>query len=301
MRAATLQTPILSLKIVGRRPKGRPPGRGIGNWLIGSLPKSWELLPNRELKELCKAAKEHRQGSHFFKNLVEATFSVHTLVLHDIKNIMNCLISPAEYMLWERHWKKNLKTLADNYAKDVNHPNLTIEQMAREGNFLKPTDQARDLPEAVLHDVAAAAKTSLSLTSDDSTPTQSFTTIKQGFNESFIKFVDRLKVVLEKQTESPEGKKEVLNKMAIANANAQCKAILRALPIDPEPSIEQMVEACARYTSSENTVVQAVTKGIVGGVTGAFAAVAEDFLINNVLIAERLDISLRTVTTKYMN
>lgn len=48
----------------------------------------WEPLPYGELKDLCKTAKEHGRSSYYFKNLLEATFSAHALVPHDIKNIV---------------------------------------------------------------------------------------------------------------------------------------------------------------------------------------------------------------------
>ncbi|XP_014118271.1 PREDICTED: uncharacterized protein LOC106628956 [Pseudopodoces humilis] len=165
-------------------------------------------------------------------------------------------LSQAEYMLWERQWKKHLKQLADAYAKDANKPNLTLEQLAGEGDFQKPRDQARDLPEAALHDITNAAKTSLFVTPDDKVPTQSFTNIKQGASESFIKFVDKLKLAIEKQIEGSQAPKELLAKMAMVNANSECKAVLRALPLDPEPTIDQMVEACTKHFAAptENTV-----------------------------------------------
>lgn len=122
-----------------------------------------------------------------------------------------------------------------------------------------PQDQAKDLQEAALSDITAA-KTSLLLTLDDTLPTQSFTNIKQGTSEIFIKFVDRLKVALERQIESPEAKKEVLNKMALAKAN-ECKTILRALTFNQEPTINQMDEACAKLSSTEQTLARAISKG----------------------------------------
>ncbi|XP_014114834.1 PREDICTED: endogenous retrovirus group K member 18 Pol protein-like [Pseudopodoces humilis] len=174
------------------------------------------------------------------------------MVLHDIKNIMNCLLSPAEYMLWERQWKKHLKQLSDVYARDANRPNFTLEQLAGEGDFQKPRDQARDLPEAALQDIANAAKISLFTTPDDKVPTHCFTNIKQGATESFIKYIDKLKVAIEKQIETPQAQKELLVKIAMANANQECRAVLQALPLDPEPTIDQMVEACTKHSSASN-------------------------------------------------
>lgn len=65
----------------------------------------------QQLKELCKARKDYGRGLPYFKNLFQVTFSTHTPVPHDIKNVMSCLLSPAEYMLWERTWKKHLRGL----------------------------------------------------------------------------------------------------------------------------------------------------------------------------------------------
>ena len=151
-------------------------------------------------------------------------------------------------MLWERRWKKHLIALSDAYSKDTKRQNVIIEQLAGESNFQKPTDQAQLLPEATLQDIAIAAKTILLLTRDNSIPTQNFANIKQGVKETFLEFVDRLKLALKKQIESIEGHKEVLNKIAMVNANQKCRAILRSLPLDSEPTIEQMVETCTRHT-----------------------------------------------------
>lgn len=60
----------------------------------------------------------------------------------------------------------------------------------------------------------------------------------------------------------------------MSNSNEQCKPILRALPLDTESTIEEMLESCTHHLSTENTVAQAVAEGIAEGVSGAFAVVA---------------------------
>ncbi|TRZ08965.1 hypothetical protein HGM15179_018140, partial [Zosterops borbonicus] len=105
---------------------------------------------------------------------------------------------------------------------------------------------------------------------------RSFTTIKQGVKESFTKFVDILKAALEKQLESADARREMLVKMAPLNANLATKPILRALPLDPEPTIAQMIEACMKHNSMENTVAQVVAQGITQGTSAAFAIIASD-------------------------
>ncbi|XP_050842332.1 uncharacterized protein LOC127060969 [Serinus canaria] len=239
-----------------------------------SANKTWRPNSNKELVQLRNIAKEHGRGSHIFRNFLEAMFSAHVLLPHDIKNISHCLLSPAEYMLWERHWKKQLKTLLDSYSADADKTNFTVEQLAEEGELKKPADQLETLNKDALQDVGLAAKTSLLFINDESMPSSRFSTIKQGADESFIKFVDRIKDALEKQIESPEARKELLCKLAMSNSNAKCKTILRSLPIDTDPTIEQMLECCTRHLSTDNTVAQAVAKGIAEGVSGAYAVIA---------------------------
>ncbi|TRZ07875.1 hypothetical protein HGM15179_019233 [Zosterops borbonicus] len=84
----------------------------------------------------------------------------------------------------------------------------------------------------------------------------------QGADETFIKFIDRLKDTIDKKVECPKAREELLNKLAVSNANAECKRIIRALPLEPEPTIQQMVEACTRLTTTEHMVALGVSKGV---------------------------------------
>lgn len=241
--------------------------RGNGQKVI------WNPMPFPELKELHKAAKEHGRGSHYFRQLLEATFAAHTLLPHDIRNVIGCILTAAEFLLWERQWKRQLAALVSSNNQDDDKPDLILDQLVGEGNYVKPVDQF-DIPEAVLREIATLAKAALLMVPDEAIPEQSFATIKQGLEESFTKFVDRMKAALEKQLESPEARKEMLVKMTILNANASTKAVLRALPVDPPPTIDQMIEACVKQASTETSVAQAVARGIAQGVSGAFAVMA---------------------------
>ncbi|KAF4793633.1 hypothetical protein TURU_109566 [Turdus rufiventris] len=114
-----------------------------------------------------------------------------------------------------------LSPAVDKYDKIPNGTKYTIQQLAGEGEFEKPSNLIHTLPEEVLQEIAIAAKTSFLLTPDDSKPTLHFSTIKQGVDESFIKFVDRHKDALEKQIDSSEAQKELLRKLPLCNANEQ--------------------------------------------------------------------------------
>lgn len=209
-----------------------------------------------------KRALQNSRDSPCFKNLFAATFSAHTMVPHDIRNILSCLLSPAEFILWERHWKKQLRDLLPRYRGNQNRAHLTLDHLCREGDYDKPQDQATDIPELVLEDIKRAAKRALLLTPSDSTPTQAFSNIKQGLEESFMQFINRLKDSIKKQTDNKEAQQALLKVMAKTNTNEACKRILSTLPIDPPPTLDSMLEACTKQTSQEVTIAQAVARGI---------------------------------------
>nr|XP_032603315.2 endogenous retrovirus group K member 10 Gag polyprotein-like [Taeniopygia guttata] len=228
----------------------------------GKRPR-WEQVPYAEVKELRKAAKDYGRESPFFKNVLDLTFSGRTLVQHDIKYIAKSLLSPTELLLWEVQWKKLLKPLIikHNLAATLGTGDEAMEAIAGDGEFGQPEDQIQ-LPIPLLDDIREAGRAALLKIPDGRTPSQSFSTILQGPDESFIKFVDRLREAIEKQIEHPAAREELLRKMAVTNASAETKKILRALPQDPEPTITQMVEACVKATSTEVTVAMAVSKGV---------------------------------------
>lgn len=106
---------------------------------------------------------------------------------------------------------------------------LTIEHLCREGNLEWPQDQAQDIPEAVLRNIKKAVQEALLQTllqtPDDATHTLNFSDVRQGIEESFIKFIDCLKSSIERQVENAEARKETLHSLAVANSNAEYKKI----------------------------------------------------------------------------
>lgn len=129
-------------------------------------------------------------------------------------------------MLWERTWKRLLQDLLQSYQRDLNRPNLALDQLCGEGTLEKPQDHAKLLSELVLGDIKRLAERALFLMANDSTPSHNFSTIKQAVDETFINFIDRLKDSVEKQVENLEAQTELLCVSAMANANENCKKIL---------------------------------------------------------------------------
>ncbi|RMB93183.1 hypothetical protein DUI87_30412 [Hirundo rustica rustica] len=85
------------------------------------------------------------------------------------------------------------------------------------------------------------------------TPQQPFATIVQGVDEPFLCFAGRLTAAVEKQVSDPAARKLMIQSVAQGNCNAACKRIIEALP--GEPSMSDMVGACAKISPSSQQVV----------------------------------------------
>lgn len=87
-----------------------------------------------------------------------------------------------------------------------------------------------------------------------------------------MQFVDKLKQTLERQINSKQAREIILLKLAIENANPDCKQLLKSLPLKPEPTLLQMIQACNRLGTLQHTT--AVTYQAMGqGIADTFAAV----------------------------
>uniref|UniRef100_A0A674GI07 CCHC-type domain-containing protein n=1 Tax=Taeniopygia guttata TaxID=59729 RepID=A0A674GI07_TAEGU len=204
----------------------------------------WEKISFVEIKEIFKAARFYGRESAYFRGLLQATFSANVFTPHDLKHLCTSLLSPTEHSLWELAWKHLLNELLRGYARTPATVNLTIDQLAGEGTYTDPQRQARLLNRQVLQDIKEAAKAALLHVPDGNKPELDFTEIKQGMDEPYIKILDCLKLALDKQIPIDRAREELLKRLAISNANPNCKKILRALPQEPEPTLTQLVDAC---------------------------------------------------------
>ncbi|XP_058718574.1 uncharacterized protein LOC131591651 [Poecile atricapillus] len=108
--------------------------------------------------------------------------------------------------------------------------------------WAKPEDQARVLTKSILDKICGVAQKVFNQLSMFETQ-GSYGNIKQFPSESFLKFVNRLQAQIERQVEGPVPQAELIKEMAQRNANEACFRVIQRLPIDPPPTIAQMIEA----------------------------------------------------------
>lgn len=75
-------------------------------------------------------------------------------------------------------------------------------------------------------------------------PSKDYTSIKQEPGENFCEFVKRLRTAVGRHVKSEVAQKEIITSLVRVNANEACIHKIEALPPDPKPSLEQMVEVC---------------------------------------------------------
>ncbi|RMC21100.1 hypothetical protein DUI87_01957 [Hirundo rustica rustica] len=77
-------------------------------------------------------------------------------------------------------------------------------------------------------------------------PRQSYITIKQSPSEPFLEFIDRLRGVVENQTEDQELQQRLILEVAQSNASDVCKRIILGLPVSSPPTLDLLIETCTK-------------------------------------------------------
>lgn len=101
---------------------------------------------------------------------------------------MTSLLTPTEYSLWELGWKQLLTKLLQDYARGQARAALTMDQLAGEGAFIHPDQQAMNLPRPVLNDIKDTVRKALIQILEANKPQLDFADIRQGPTEPYTTF-----------------------------------------------------------------------------------------------------------------
>uniref|UniRef100_A0A8C0EKD6 Retroviral nucleocapsid Gag protein p24 C-terminal domain-containing protein n=1 Tax=Bubo bubo TaxID=30461 RepID=A0A8C0EKD6_BUBBB len=207
----------------------------------------WEALSFSVIKELRRTVTEHGLSSPYFASLLALVFDTYVMTPHDLKSLAQLLLTPTQFSLWESQWREGLQVLLRAFVGHANQAvaALTIEHLTGTGQHTNPVAQARDIPREALEEIRNEAKKAFFKVPDTQKPQKAFTTITQEPREPYMQFIDRLKQALERQIDNVEARDILLLKLAVENANVDCKKLLKSLP-NPNPTLVEMVEACNR-------------------------------------------------------
>ncbi|XP_063279523.1 endogenous retrovirus group K member 5 Gag polyprotein-like [Prinia subflava] len=213
-------------------------------------PKShWFPIGQSVIRELCKAHKDYSRDSPYFRGLLHAELSSTTVVPFDLKQLFACLMGLSEFKLWETafRWllKDKLPTLLsdESTATDTQGNPISLSLLFGELQFSTPQIQASLIPVPVLQVVKELACTAFfALQPHAKLPPLTY--IRQGPQESYVDFMDKLTRAVETQVKIISAREHVLLELAFLNANDVCRQAILSLPIDPPRTLADMLQVC---------------------------------------------------------
>lgn len=128
---------------------------------------------------------------------------------------------------------------------DVNGDTISTDRLCGKGTWADGHTQARVIPPEVLKESRKAAERAF-LRLPSTAPQISYSKIVQRADETFMLFVERLRKGMESQVQGEETRTELLREVASTNANTACRDAILSLPLDPPPTLQRMLEICAR-------------------------------------------------------
>ncbi|RMC19180.1 hypothetical protein DUI87_03785 [Hirundo rustica rustica] len=155
----------------------------------------------------------------------------------------------TEFQLWEAAWKRLLRDalpglLVDpETAIDEEGNALTLDHLVGEGRWVAPVDQATTVPPKALEIVRDHAITAFFGMAPEG-PMIPYSRIFQEPKESFTSFVERLTRAIELQVPDTAVRPGILREMAFTNANVPSRNAILSLPLDPPPTIPDVLRVC---------------------------------------------------------
>ncbi|CAM5153911.1 unnamed protein product [Eretmochelys imbricata] len=183
---------------------------------------TWTTLPYSVVREVKKAIREFGLTSTFVRGLIEGIGTGYSLIPEDWKTLLCMMLSPSQYVIWISEYRQ----MAERQAQVHREHGIIYEHLAGEGPFATIEMQSQ-LPQAVFPIISTCAQHAFKKVPDSGKPTKSFVSIRQGASESFLDFTNRLHEAILRQVDNTEAAHELLLKLAVENANEDCRRALQ--------------------------------------------------------------------------
>uniref|UniRef100_A0A8C4JZ42 Gag polyprotein n=1 Tax=Dromaius novaehollandiae TaxID=8790 RepID=A0A8C4JZ42_DRONO len=202
-------------------------------------PTAWEQLPYEAVKGVRKSVKDYGLQSAYTMNLFQAVAEGYTMTPHDWKTLCRLTLTAMQYTVWLTEYRD--RATVQTMSNLNNMANIGIEELMGEGRYATAIAQVQ-LPQEALEQASLLALQALRKV-PAGMPAQSFATVRQGPQEPYIQFLDRLQNAIHQQIESEEAQRLLLMQLAMENANADCQKALRPLR-SANLSLADMIRAC---------------------------------------------------------
>ncbi|XP_074667274.1 uncharacterized protein LOC141917750 [Strix aluco] len=215
-------------------------------------PLDWKLLEKARASVI-------QNGLHhqLTKQIIHYIFSSSLLIPKDIDQIAAVILTPSQKMLFESTWSKlaNEEQVRPRPQGDPLH--LVQAQMLLGTGPFTAVDLQVNLSNEVLRlSQSIACQALLSVPDTEGKKQDKFVAVKQGPNEPFSKYVDRLYHSLEQQSDMTlEMKEKMFKLMTFENANPSAQHLLATLPHGT--SVADMIELTNRGMQHSNVAAYA--------------------------------------------
>ena len=185
------------------------------------------------------------------------------------------IMSQSEQLMWQAHWQR-LYEVSSNTPRAEGDPlfGITVQQLMGMGPFATPDMQVHLGPDVCLEGMRTARQALEMVMTSALTP--SYMSIKQGREETFASFIDKVTEAINRACIPDWMKAALLHQCAMENCNSSTRSILITLPIDA--AIEMMLEHMSRVPAGPQALLVEVVRELGGKLaeaqTQAFAALA---------------------------
>ncbi|RMC01175.1 hypothetical protein DUI87_22266 [Hirundo rustica rustica] len=156
-------------------------------------------------------------------------------------------MNSTEFQLWESAWRRLLTDALPGLLVDpetaVDEEGNAPDLLMGEGRWTAPVDQATTILPKALQTIRDHAITDFFGMAPDG-PVIPYSKILQEPKESFTAFVERLTRAIELQVPDVTARRGILREMAFTNANSVSRTAILSLPLDPPPTISDMLRVC---------------------------------------------------------
>uniref|UniRef100_A0A8C8RZ15 Integrase catalytic domain-containing protein n=1 Tax=Pelusios castaneus TaxID=367368 RepID=A0A8C8RZ15_9SAUR len=179
-------------------------------------PARHESLPYELVKELRKSVKEYGLQSSYTMNLIVVISDSYVMAPCDWRALLRLLLSPVQYAVWDTEYRDFVTSqVMENITNAVT---VGVDELLGQGQYATPQAQAHRRE-------------------------TSFAVIRQGPQETYVSFLDRLQTAVQRQIDSEEAQHLLLFQLAIENANADCKKVLDPLR-NKAKTLTELIKAC---------------------------------------------------------
>uniref|UniRef100_A0A8C3K2R9 Gag polyprotein n=1 Tax=Calidris pygmaea TaxID=425635 RepID=A0A8C3K2R9_9CHAR len=231
-------------------------------------PPHYETLTYEVTKELRKSVKENGLQSSFTISLLEAISESYTMVPADWKMVLKLMLTAGQYSIWLTEYRELVAAQAlDNLTAGSA---IRADHLMGEGQYASTAAQVQ-MDRLAFQQASTLALRALKRVPDGQRTERSFASIRQGAQEPYTEFTDRLQTAVSRQIELPEAAELLLMQLAVENANTQCRRALD--PIRGEATtLNELIRAC-QHVETEDHKFEMLATALAQNLTVARAAV----------------------------